>query len=464
MIRALELLYVGREASEELASVEERGVLVRRVGSIFECIARLKRTSAGTALIELGALGSKPGEAMAQLRDAADGRPLLVSMSVEEWELERPRERIEQEEVVLRPCYPDELWRRVARAALPAPERAAAALKGEGERLHALYADTQRLNRFTNDLDTLADQMVEIVRARLNAARVSLFLKSKEEGRLRVADAAGIDRNVRESATIRLGVGVGGTLAERREVVHVKEAGRDGPASGRPYERDSYLIAPLVHESDVVGVLCVTERYEGGPFSDSDIAYMQAFAVAAGQMVQNALQFRAAEELTLVDELTSLYNRRYFERNLQMEVQRATRYGHDVTVAMIDIDHFKQYNDCEGHQAGDDALKRVADILQDSFRRTDSVCRWGGEEFSVIMPETTREEGNGVDFVDRARIAIEEAQLTFRDRDGRSRRLTISGGVATLPLQATNWEELVKKADVALYQAKESGRNRIVGY
>ncbi len=464
MIRALELLYVGREASEELTSVEERGVLVRHVNSVFECIARLKRTGAGTAVIELGALGSSPRQAMEHLREAADGRPVLVAMSAEEWELERPLERINQEEVLLRPCYPDELWRRVAKAALPAPERAATALKGDEGRLRALYSDTQRLNRFTNDLDLLADQMVEIVRARLGAARVSLFLKTKEEGRLRVADAAGIDRTVRESAVLQLGEGVGGTLAERREIVHVREAGRDGPSSGRTYARESYLIAPLVHGSDVVGVLCVTDRYEGGPFSRFDISYMQAFVEAAAQVVHNALQFRAAEELTLVDELTSLYNRRYFERNLQMEVQRAKRYGHHVTVAMIDIDHFKQFNDCEGHQAGDDALKKVANVLQDSFRRTDSVCRWGGEEFSVIMPETTREQGNGVDFVDRARKAVEEAGLEFRDRENRKRRLTVSGGVATLPLQATNWEELVKKADIALYQAKEAGRNRIVGY
>jgi len=463
-MRGLELLYVGHGEGEDLAAVAERGVVVHRVGSVFECIARLKRTAAGTALIDLDALGPRPDEAMEELRDAAAGRPLLVAMTPEEWERERARGRFDQEEILLRPCFPGELWRRIARRALPAPEQAAARLQGDMERLRALYSDTQRLNRFTSDLETLADQVVEIVRGRLGASRVTLFLKSNEEGRLRVADSFGVDPEITDTAILQLGEGVAGTLAERREVTHVHEAGRDGPSSGREYKETAYLIVPLVQGHEVVGVVCATDRYEGGAFTDEDVAYVEALAETAGLVLHNALQYRAAEELTLVDELTGLWNRRYFERNLQMEVQRAQRYGHDVTVAMLDIDHFKQFNDAEGHQAGDLALKRVARILRDSFRRTDSVCRWGGEEFAVIMPETSREEGNGVQFVDRARKGIEQAGLKFRDREGRARELTISGGVATLPLQAKDWQELVDKADKALYRAKDSGRNRIVGY
>ena len=463
MIRALELLYVGDPDSEDLAVVEGHGVKVRQVGSVFECIVTLKRSAAGTAIVDFEELGSQPGAAMEQLREAAGGRPVLVAMTAEEWELERPRGNVAHEEVLLKPCYADELWQRVARAALPAPELEASQLPGEESRVAALYQDTQRLNRFTNDIDLLADQVVEIVRGRLGASRVSLFLKTKEAGRMRVAEAAGLDPSVREDAIVDLGSGVAGELAERREVVHVREAGRDGPASGRAYEDVSYLIVPLLHAHEIVGVICVTDRYEGGPFPDEDVEYVQALAESTALVVQNALQYRAAEQLTLVDELTGLYNRRFFERNLQMEVQRARRYGHDVTVAMIDIDHFKQFNDCEGHQAGDVALQRVASVLQDAFRRTDSVCRWGGEEFAVIMPETARAEGNGVAFVDRARTGVEQANLGFRDSQGRKRQLTVSGGVATLPRDATTWEELVKRADDALYEAKKSGRNRIVG-
>ena len=259
-MRALELLYVGHGDGEDLAAVAERGVVVHRVGSVYECIARLKRTAVGTALIDLDSLGPRPQEAMEQLREAADGRPLLVAMTAAEWERERARGRFEQEEIVLRPCFPGELWRRVTRRALPAPEQAAALLREDTDRLRALYADTRRLNRFTNDLATLADQIVEIVRTRLAANRVTLFLKSKEEGRLRVAEAFGIDREIKENAVLELGHGIAGKLAERREVVHVQEAGRDGPASGREYKETAYLIVPLVHGNEVVGVVCATDR------------------------------------------------------------------------------------------------------------------------------------------------------------------------------------------------------------
>jgi len=463
-MRALELLYVGHGEDEDLASVAERGVVVHRVASVYECIAALRRTAAGTALIEFSTLGPRPEEAMEELREAAGGRPILVSMSPDEWELERGLGRFDQEEIVLRPCYPDELWRRIAKRALPAPEQTATALTGDADRIRALYADSQRLNRFTGDLETLADQIVEVVRGRLGASRVSLFLKTKDEGRLRVAEAVGVEASALDGAVLELGKGVAGTLAESKEIVHVKEAGRDGPSSGREYKEAAYLIVPLLHGHDIVGVVCATDRYEGGAFTPEDIEYVGAFAETASQVLHNALQFRAAEELTLVDELTGLWNRRYFERNLRMEVQRAARYGHDLTVAMLDIDYFKDFNDSEGHQAGDRALRNVADLLRANFRESDSVCRWGGEEFAVIMPETSRAEGNGVEFVDRARRSIEETRVHFEDRQGNERRLTISGGVATFPTQAKTWEELVKNADIALYRAKDAGRNRIVGY
>ena len=463
-MRALELLYVGRGGNEHLAPVAERGVVVHRVGSVYECIAALRRTTAGCVLIDLDALGPRPGDAMEELREAADGRPLLVAMSAEDWMAERGRGRFDQEEVLIQPCFPDEMWRRVAKRALPEPERAATALVGDAPRMRALFADTQRLNRFTSDLETLADQVVEVVRSRLGASRVSLFLKTEEEGRMRVADAIGIDEELRKNAVLEIGKGVAGSLAARREIVHVERAGHDGPTSGRPYKEAAYLIVPLLHGTELIGVICATDRYEGGSFSEADLAYAAAFAGSASQVLQNAIQYRAAEELTLIDDLTGLWNRRYFKRNLQMEIQRAARYGHDLTVAMLDIDYFKNFNDSEGHQAGDRALRAVARILRESFRATDSVCRWGGEEFGVIMPETARGVGNGVDFVDRARRAVEEAEIYFRDRHDIERRLTISGGVATIELPADGWEEIVRKADVALYRAKDAGRNRVVGY
>jgi len=464
VIRALEILYVGRRHRDEVDDIVARGAIVHDAQSIFDGIARLKRSGVGAAVVEFQELRPTPQKAFGALRRAAGDRPILVSMTVDEWELVRPRGYLHQDEVLLRPFYPDELWRRVTRAALPPPSQAVRHFRTDADRLGALIDDAQRLNRFTNDLDSLADHTVALVKARLRAARVSLFLRGRGEGILHVASAAGLDADVKRQALVTLGEGVAGAAAQEKRILLVKEAGRDGPASQRDYKQASYIIAPLVHEPDVVGVLCVTDRMEEGSFTRDDLRYMEAFAPMAGQILHNALQFRAADELATIDEGTQLYNRRHFNRVLPQEVVRAQRYRHDLTLAMIDVDHFKLYNDSMGHQAGDRALAIIARILQQSFRQADIIVRYGGEEFAVIMPETSRKEGNGVGFVDRARRGVEEAGLFFEDPQGQRRRLTISGGVATLPLQAQSWEELVEKADQALYKAKARGRNCIVGY
>jgi diguanylate cyclase (GGDEF)-like protein len=464
VIQTLEILYVGRRHREDIEDILSRGAVVHEVASIFEGIAQLKRTGVGAALVELEALRPRPERAYAALRLAAGNRPVLVSMTQDEWEMIRSKGYLHQEEVLLRPFYPDELWRRLTRAALPPPAKAVMNFRGKADRLAAIIDDAQRLNRFTSDLKALADHMVAIVKGRLRAARVSLFLKGHEPNVLTAVEAAGLDAKVREEAVLRLGEGVAGEAAQTKKIALVREAGRDGPASERAYRQASYMIVPLVHESEVLGVLCITERLEEGPFGEEDVTYLEGFAELAGQIVANALQFRAADELATIDEGTQLFNRRHFNRVLAQEIVRAKRYKHDLTLAMIDVDHFKQYNDAVGHQAGDRALAIIARILRESFRQSDIIVRYGGEEFAVLMPETSRKEGNGVGFVDRARKGVEAAGLMFEDATGRRRVLTISGGVATLPLQADTAEELIAKADQALYRAKARGRNCIVGY
>jgi diguanylate cyclase (GGDEF)-like protein len=156
------------------------------------------------------------------------------------------------------------------------------------------------------------------------------------------------------------------------------------------------------------------------------------------------------------DGLTGLFNRRFFDETLEGEINRAIRYDGSFSLIFFDLDNFKNLNDTWGHQAGDLTLKRVAEILILEKRTEDIACRYGGEELVLILPET--QKINALVIADRIRQSVEELELEF---EGKSFGVTLSGGVASYPTDAQDIKSLIHAADVALYQAKESGRNRI---
>ena len=168
---------------------------------------------------------------------------------------------------------------------------------------------------------------------------------------------------------------------------------------------------------------------------------------------------RKLEELSATDQLTGVKNRRYLDRVLQEEYARCCRYRHPIAVLLLDIDHFKRFNDVWGHQVGDDCLRQVAAVLMDTVRAPiDHVARYGGEEFCVVMPETDAEGAHIV--AERIRAAVEGMAFQV---EGKSVPVTISVGLsAQVPVALEGSRELMKQADMALYRAKGDGRNRVV--
>ncbi len=166
--------------------------------------------------------------------------------------------------------------------------------------------------------------------------------------------------------------------------------------------------------------------------------------------------YNQSKHLSITDELTGLFNRRHFEQNFEREFLRAKRYNSDLSIAIIDIDFFKKVNDTYGHLCGDYVLREAAYMIQESFRKTDMVFRYGGEEFVVILTETSLE--SALIPLERLRKKIEAKNLFY---EGKNFNITVSIGLNSDTSKFESASEFLDAADKALYRAKENGRNRI---
>jgi diguanylate cyclase (GGDEF)-like protein len=203
------------------------------------------------------------------------------------------------------------------------------------------------------------------------------------------------------------------------------------------------IILPLVFQKEALGYIAF------------DASYIEPCATIARQLASTLKTTRLHAqviELSLKDALTGIHNRRYFDLSLRNEMNRHNRLGNDMAIILIDIDHFKNYNDTYGHQAGDKVIQNVALCIQEGRRTTDVAARIGGEEFALILPETQREG---------AQIVAEKIQLTIRASSYFEHPITVSMGISALSGAELNTESLVKQADLALYEAKQKGRNCI---
>ncbi|MBI4786161.1 MAG: diguanylate cyclase [Chloroflexi bacterium] len=233
---------------------------------------------------------------------------------------------------------------------------------------------------------------------------------------------------------------------------------RRNPASHAPY---SSMCIPMMAQGETLGIfyLQTAARPDGQPaLSESK----QRLAVSIAEHVALALSsLRLRETLqrqAIRDSLTGLFNRRYMEESLEREMRRATRKHSTVGIVMLDLDHFKQYNDAFGHQVGDVILREFGNFLKGQVRGGDVACRYGGEEFTLILPETPLEET-----CERAEQIRQELKFLQVQHSGQTfGNLSVSLGVAIFPEHAETAEQILQAADAALYQAKTEGRDRVI--
>jgi diguanylate cyclase (GGDEF)-like protein len=190
-------------------------------------------------------------------------------------------------------------------------------------------------------------------------------------------------------------------------------------------------------------------------FDLGDVQPLESVADICAAAIANARHFERTQQLAYLDGLTGIFNRRFFEMRVREELERAQRYNTNLAVVMLDIDYFKKLNDEFGHLLGDEVLRQVSTIFQQHLRKGDVVCRYGGEEFALLLPQTSGE--NAYEVADKLRRTAEAYHFP-----GVPRPVTISAGVAAYPACGKTRDEVVSAADAALYHAKLSGRNRVI--
>jgi two-component system, cell cycle response regulator len=213
------------------------------------------------------------------------------------------------------------------------------------------------------------------------------------------------------------------------------------------------MCIPLVSFGQTLGAL-VLDNAESQAFRAGDVQSLESVADICATAIQNAHYVERVRQLAYIDGLTGIFNRRFFELRISEEIERSRRFDSGMAVIMLDIDHFKRLNDEFGHLLGDEVLRQVSSIFNQQLRKIDIVCRYGGEEFAILLPQTNLEHSMSV--AEKLRRLVETWQFP-----GVPRPVTISAGAATYPDHGATRDELVKAADAGLYAAKQAGRNRV---
>ena len=327
----------------------------------------------------------------------------------------------------------------------------------------------------TLERSALLERLSRVIREKLGRQDFLIYLVIEDQGEaiLEVARASGLlDRDDVKARRFRVGEGITGLVAETGAPLLVEDL-RDPfrntampPAVQLPpaIEAGSLVAVPLLHKGRVVGVF---EFYDQkiGAFDVDDAKLLEALGAQAAMAVVNADLYQTTLELSVTDALTKLMNRRALSRLLDAELERSRRFNTPLAVLMLDVDHFKQYNDRMGHLLGDDALRAVADAVRSSVRKVDGVARFGGEEFCVVLPKTDAEAGHEV--AEKLMKAVRALDLP----GGSSQPLgemSISVGVAVFPDDMPTAfadppaKVIIDVADRAAYEAKRRGRNQAV--
>jgi diguanylate cyclase (GGDEF)-like protein len=364
--------------------------------------------------------------------------------------------------------------RRRVRSAAPRFETDASVLRDLKTHIARLEAENNALQNFflllpdfTKEINQrverrgLASLIVKITERLFSPSQILVFLVDERVNSLILVQQKGLTDDIKLGFQVKVGEGRIGWVAEHKVPMDVNDFIREMRQSGVSLEVPGHfrfkteMCAPMVHEGRALGVISVggiTRHYKYEKTVLSLIGDLGSIALHNNEL------FLRVQTMANLDGLTQLFNKRFFMARLTEEILKAEKAHYPVSLFIFDLDHFKKYNDSNGHQAGDEVLKTTGQILREMVRPDDIPARYGGEEFIVILPQTPKDGA----LVAAERIRERIAGHPYPHRENQPLKIvSLSGGVATFPDDGRSGSDLIEAADAALYRAKQAGRNRI---
>jgi diguanylate cyclase (GGDEF)-like protein len=340
------------------------------------------------------------------------------------------------------------------------------------EELERSMRASYHLQAFTQQINEVepADAYAAILRHStelLRSERGSLLLFDEAANELEVKAAVGPRAEVTQDERVRVSESVSGSVlldGRPRIVRDLRATELHRAPAERKYKSDSFISYPIITGGRKVGVINMTDKAGGEPYDDLDLHLLEtmvpqmALALDRAGWHQKATQFQL---LSITDPLTGLLNRRYLEERLGEEFERSKRHRFPMSFLMVDIDNFKEYNDRNGHQAGDIALEITAQCLKSALRSADVASRYGGEEFSILLPQTNLTEALVI--AERIRSRVEKSSYPHGENQPHG-AVTVSIGVSAFGPKLETPSSIIGAADHALYVAKSRGKNCVVSY